>query len=95
MNNELRYIELCNNEEEREIVKRVNKLSEESWLWWQDLGSQIPFLIFVFIGSTIFRNHWVIKVIIIGYIIYGYKVRHDVYYFRNVIYPRLKGKYDK
>lgn len=84
-----RELDVCENDKERKIVMRVNNMSEEDWLWWQDIGEQIPFLLFVFIGSTIFRNHWVIKIIIICYLIYGYKVKYDRWYYFEYIYPRI------
>lgn len=91
MNDINRYIDLCINEKERRIVRRINKMSDEDIIYWQNIGGQIPFLIIVFIGSTIFRNHWILKILIIGYLIYGYKVQYDYNYYYNVIYPRFKG----
>lgn len=91
MYNVIKDLDLCINEKERRIVKRLDKLSEEDLIYWQNFGSQIPILIIIFIGSTIIRNNWVIKILIIGYIIYGYRVQYDYNYYFRVIYPRFKG----
>lgn len=95
MENMNRALEVCENEEERRIARRITTMSMDTWLWWQDLGSQIPFLLFVFIGSTIFRNHWVIKILIIAYVIYGCKLHADREYYFNNIYPRIGREFRK
>ena len=84
-----KILEVCKNDKERKITRRVLTMPLDTWLWWQDLGSQIPFLIFVFIGSTIFTQHWIIKIAIIGYVVYGYKVQYDRWYYFEYIYPRI------
>jgi hypothetical protein len=88
-------LEVCKNDKERRIATRVCMMSMDTWLWWQDLEKQIPFLLFVFIGSTIIRNHWVIKIMIIGYLIYGFKVKYDRWYYFEYIYPRLGQDFRK
>lgn len=88
-------LEVCKNEKEKKITKRVITMSLDTRLWWQDLGKQIPFLLFVFIGSTIFKDHWVLKAAIIIYVVYGYKVQYDEWYYYEYIYPRLGEKFRK
>ena len=91
----IKELDLCVNEKERRIVKRVDKLTEKDWLFWQDIDEQIPLLIIVFIGSSIFKQHWILKGLIVAYVTYGYRIKSDVAYFFDVIYKRLKGKYDE
>lgn len=91
---EIKDLYLCENEKERQIVRRVDKLTTDQWLFWQDLDSYLPFLIFVFIGSTIFRNHWVAKIIIIIFVVYGYRIQYCYHYYYDVILAR-KFKFEK
>ena len=95
MYGEINNINLCVNEKERNIVRKLDKLTEEDFLFWQDVDEQIPILIIAFIGSSIFRQHYIFQAMIIGYVAYGYRIKYCHWYYMNVIYPRLKGKYDK
>lgn len=86
-----KYLNVCENEKERKLVERYLKRSDDSIIYWQAIGEQIPFLIFVFIGSFIFKRSWILRILIIVYIVYGYRVQYEHMYFYDVIYPRWKG----
>ena len=88
---ETEMLNVCENEKERKIVRRHFKMSDDSIIYWQGLDSQLPFLIFVFIGSFIFRRSWILRILIIVYIVYGYRVQYDANYVNTVIYKRWKG----
>lgn len=88
-------LKVCKNEKERRIATRIEMMSTDTWLWWKEIEKQIPFLLFVFIGSSIIRNHWVIKIMIIGYLIYGFKVKYDSWYYFEYILPRFGEEYRK
>jgi len=89
MNKESRYLNVCIDEKERKIVRRVCRMSEDSRLFWQDIGEQIPILIIAFIGSSIFRQHYIFQGMIIAYVWYGLKFNYDIDYFYRVIYQRF------
>ena len=85
-------LKICINDEERRIVRRVSKMELDDIVYWQDIGKQIPFLIVVFIGAFIFRQHYVIHGAIIIYVWYGLKFNADRKYFQDVLYKRYGDK---
>lgn len=77
-------LKVCINDNERRIVERVSKLKTEDQIFWQDIGKQIPLLIVFFIGSFIFRQHYIFQGMIIAYVWYGLKLNADIRHYHTI-----------
>ena len=70
MSYEEELLNVCVDDNERRIVKRVLKMKDDDVIFWQDIGQQIPLLIIGFIGAFIFRQHYIFQGMIIIYVVW-------------------------